>query len=104
MDLFTLVNVGRYEVNYQLTVNTSAGLIVYLGTTTATMAPVPYTAVAVSILGVSDQLSSSVIIETTTPNSFIAIAVQTTNSGPVFINPTVNSNPNVSTVSIKQIA
>lgn len=99
--LFQLANIGRYEVNYQIVFPTDGGIVLELGTTIPTMAPLPYTMIGKNLGGA---VSGSVIVETTTTNTFLSVNAAPGNS--VAIAPPPDSsttNQNATTVSIKQI-
>ena len=99
--VFQLANIGRYEVNYQIVFPTDGGIVLEFGTTIPTMLPLPYSMIGKNSNGA---VSGSVIVETTTLNSFLSVNAAPGNS--VAIGPPPNSsttNQNATTVSIKQI-
>ena len=100
--LFQLVNIGIYEVNYQMTYPTDGGVVLYFGTTILAMAPLSYTMIGKSPNG---QAFGSVIIVTTTPNSFLSVNAAAGNSAAIGIPPNSSTtNMSSTTVSIKQLA
>ena len=100
--VFTLANIGRYEVNYQMTYPENGGVVLYLGSTIPTMLPLSYSMIGKTPDG---QVAGSVIIETTTPNSFLSVVAAPGNSIAITI-PANSSTANASatTVSFKQIS
>jgi hypothetical protein len=99
--VFTLVNVGRYEINYQMTYPEDGGVVLYFGATITDMQPLPYTMIGKAPNGA---VSGSVIIETTTPNSFLSVNAAAGNS--VAIGIPANSsttNQSAATISFKQL-
>ena len=100
--VFTLVNVGRYEVNYQMVYPTDGGVVLYLGATIPTMLPLAYTMIGKTPDGA---VSGSVIIETTTPNSFLSVNAAAGNAAAIGIPPNSStSNASSTTVTIKRIS
>jgi hypothetical protein len=100
--IFTLTNIGRYEINYQMTYPTDGGVVLYLGSTIPTMLPLPYTMIGKSPDGA---VSGSVIIETTTTGSFLSVNAAAGNSAAIGIPPNSSTtNQNATTVSFKQIS
>jgi hypothetical protein len=99
--VFTLVNVGRYEVNYQMTYAEDGGVVLYFGTTTSNMLPLSYTMIGKSPNGA---VNGSVIIETTTSNSVFSVNAAAGNAVAITIPPNSStSNQSATTISIKQI-
>ena len=99
--VFTLANIGRYEVDYQMTYPTDGGIVLYLGSSIATMLPLPYTMIGKSPNGA---VYGSVIIETTTPNSFLSVNAAAGNTIAIDIPPNSSAiNESATTVSFKQI-
>lgn len=99
--VFTLANAGRYEVNYQMTYPTDGGVVLYLGATIPTMSPLPYTMIGKTPDGA---VNGSVIIETTSSNSFLSVNAAAGNAVAIAIPPnSSSSNQSATTVSIKQI-
>lgn len=99
--VFTLEDIGRYEVNYQMTYPTDGGIMLYLGSTIPTMLPLAYTMVGKVQNGA---VSGSVIIETTTVNSFLSVNAAPGNAVAISIPPNSSTtNQNATTVSIKKI-
>ena len=100
--VFTLAAIGRYEVNYQMTYPTDGGVVLYLGSTVPTMLPLPYTMIGKTPDGA---VSGSVIIETTTPNSFLSVNAAAGNAAAIGIPPNSSTtNQSATTVSIKRIS
>ncbi len=102
--VFQLTNIGRYEVNFQSTYTTDGGIVLYTGPTlgAGAMLPLPYTMVGKTPNG---QASNSVIIQTTTANSFLAVVSAPGNATPIIVPANSSTtNQNATTVSIKQIA
>jgi len=99
--VFTLVNAGRYEVNYQMIYPEDGGVVLYMGSTIPTMLPMAYTTIGKSSNGA---VSGSVIIETVTNNSFLSVNAAPGNVVAIGIPPNSSSvNQNATTVSIKKI-
>ncbi|MFA5870842.1 MAG: peptidoglycan-binding protein [Candidatus Paceibacterota bacterium] len=99
--VFTLANIGRYEINYQMTYPTDGGIVVYFGQTVPSMLPLSYTMIGKSPDGA---VSGSVIIETTTTNSFVSINAAAGNSAAIVIPPNSSTtNQSATTISFKQL-
>ena len=99
--VFTLTNIGRYEVNYQMTIVEDGGVVLYLGSTIPTMLPLPYTMIGKTPNG---QMSGSVIIQTTTSPSFVSVNAAAGNSAAITVPPNSSTtNMSATTVSFKQI-
>jgi hypothetical protein len=99
--VFTLANAGRYEINYQMTYPTNGGVVIYLGSTIAGMAPLAYSMIGKTPDGA---VSGSVIVETTAPNFFLSINAAPGNATAISILPNSSTtNQTATTVSIKQI-
>jgi hypothetical protein len=97
--VFTLASVGRYEVNYQLNFATDGGVVLYLGTTLGGMVPLAYTMIGKTPNG---SIFGSVIIETTSPNSFVSINAAAGNA--IAIPPNSSTtNQSATTVSFKKL-
>lgn len=103
--VFTLVNVGRYEVNFQTNYPQALGVVLFQGQTIAGLAAVPYTMIGKNNTA-DDQVSMSVIIQTTAPNTFLAVVAAPGNAPTSIVVPANSSTTNVSstTVSIKLIS
>lgn len=100
--VFTLASIGRYEVNYQMVYPTDGGVVLYHGATIPTMLPLPYTMIGKSPNGA---VSGSVIVETTTPNSFLSVNAAAGNAAAIQPGPNSSTtNQNATTVSIKRIS
>jgi hypothetical protein len=100
--VFTLANIGRYEVNYQMTYPTDGGVVLYFGTTLATMLPLPYTMIGKTTDGA---VHGSVIAETLNTNSFVSVNAAAGNAAAITVPPnTSTTNQSATTVSFKQIA
>ena len=100
--VFQLATISRYEVNYQVTFPTNGGIVLFTGSTLGTMLPLAYTMLGKS--SNSGQVSGSMIIATTTANSFLSVNAAPGNTAA--LQPGTNSsatNQNSTTVSIKQI-
>lgn len=84
-----------------MTYPTDGGVVLYLGSTIPGMAPLPYTMVGKTPDGA---VSGSVIIETTTPDSFLSVNAAAGNAVAIGIPPNSSTtNQSATTVSIKQI-
>lgn len=102
--VFTLVNIGIYEVNFQLTFPTDGGVVLYTGATIAGLLPQAYTMVG-KASATSQQVSGSVIIHTTTTSSFLAVVAAAGNGAAIQPGPNSSTtNAGATTVSFKQIA
>lgn len=100
--IFTLANIGRYEVQYQMSYPTDGGVILYLGTTIAGMVPLSYTMTGKTPDGM---VSGSVIVETTSANSFLSVNAAAGNAIAIAIPPNSSGiNQSATTISFKQIA
>jgi hypothetical protein len=101
--VFQLTNIGRYEVNYQMTFPTDGGVDLYTSPSlNGTYSPLPYTMIGKTPDG---QIAGSVIVETTTANSFIAVVAAAGNAAAIQPGPNSSTtNQNATTVSFKQIA
>lgn len=103
--VFTLTNPGRYEVNWQMGYPTPSGVVLYLGSTIPTMQPLAYTMIGKNVTDTGGQVSGSVIIETTTPSSFLSVNAAPGNSSAIGIpGDSSTTNTGSTTVSIKQIS
>jgi len=103
--VFTLTNIGRYEVNWQMTYPTPSGVVLYLGSTIPTMLPLAYTMIGKAVTDTGGQVSGSVIIETTTASSFLSVNAAAGNSSAIGIpGDSSTTNTGSTTVSIKQIS
>ncbi|MDP3889112.1 MAG: collagen-like protein [bacterium] len=99
--VFQLVNVGRYEVNFQTTYAEDGGIVIYFGSTVLTMLALPYTMIGKTPNGA---VSMSVIIEVTTPDSFLSINAAAGNAVALTVPPNSSTtNQSATTVSFKQI-
>ena len=100
--VFQLTDVGRYEVNYQMTYPTDGGVILYMGPTIDTMVPLPYTTIGKVPDG---QVKGSVIVETTAPGSFVSVNAAPGNDIAIAIPPNSSTtNTSATTVSFKHIS
>ena len=100
--IFTLSFVGRYEVNWQTTYAEDGGIVLYAGSTIPTMLPLDYTGVGKTPNG---QVAGSVIVETTTPNSFLSLNAAPGNSAALTVPPNSSTtNQSATTISFKQIS
>ena len=103
--VFTLANPGRYEVNFQATYPTPSGMVLYLGSTIPSMLPLAYTMVGKDVTDTGGQVSGSVIIETTTANSFLSVNAAPGNTSAITVPPNSSTtNQSATTVSFKQIS
>lgn len=99
--VFTLGNIGYYEVNYQMTYPTPGGVVLYLGSTIATMLPLAYTMIGNTSTG---YVGGSVIIQTTTAFSFVSVNAGAGNQAAIGIPPdSSTTNQSATTVSFKQV-
>ena len=99
--IFTLANIGRYEISYQMSYPTDGGVVLYTGATIAAMVPLPYTMIGKSPNGA---VQGSVIIETTTTNSFVSVNAAAGNAVAIVIpSNSSTTNQSAATVSFKQI-
>lgn len=102
--VFTLVNIGTYEVNFQITFPTDGGIVLYTGATVAGMLPLAYTMVG-KASATSQQVSGSAIIHTTTTSSFLAVVAAAGNGAAIQPGPNSSTtNAGATTVSFKQLA
>ena len=100
--VFTLANIGKYEVNYTMSYPTDGGVVLYVGSTIPTMVPLPYTIIGKTPAGA---VSGSVIVETTSTNSFLSVNAAAGNALPIAVPPNSStSNESATTVSFKQVA
>ncbi len=96
--VFTLADTGRYEVNYQVNNTGTGGIILYMGATTTTMAPLMYTMIG------AGTVTASIIVEIDTPNSVLSVNAAAGNTGAFNVPANSSSNnQSATTVSIKQI-
>lgn len=99
--IFTLANIGRYELNYQMVYPSDGGVVLYLGSTIPAMLPLPYTMIGKAPNGA---VIGNVIIETTTANSFLSVNAAAGNATAIDIPPNSSTtNQSATTISIKQI-
>lgn len=99
--IFTLANAGRYEINYQMTYPTDGGVVLYLGATIPTMLPLLYTMIGKTPDGA---VHGSVIIETTSANSFLSVNAAAGNAAAIVVPPNSSTtNQSATTISIKRI-
>ncbi len=102
--VFQLANIGRYEVNYQATYPTDGGIVLYTGPdlSAGDMNPLAYTMIGKTPNG---QVNGSVIIQTTTVNSFLAVVAAPGNTAAIQPGPNSSTtNQNATSVSITQIS
>ena len=102
--VFQLANIGRYEINYQVTYPTDGGVVLAVGPNllAGSMTQLSYSMIGKTPDG---QVAGSVIIQTTTVNSFVAVVAGAGNVAPIQPGPNSSTtNANSTTVSIKQIA
>ena len=99
--IFTLADVGRYEVTYQMTYPSDGGVVLYFGPTIATMAPLPYSMIGKSPDGA---VRGNVIVETTVPNSVISVNAAAGNADAIDIPPNSSTtNQSATTVSFMEL-
>jgi len=99
--VFRLGPIGLYEVNFQMTYPTDGGAILYTGATIVAMLPQPYTMVGKTP---NDQINGSVVVRTTTVNSFLSVNAAAGNAAAIGIpSNSSTTNMNATTVSIKRI-
>lgn len=99
--VFTLVNIGRYEIDYQMTYPTDGGVILYFGPTVASMSPLAYTMIGKTTDGI---VRGNVIIQTTVSNSFLSVNAAPGNTAAIAIPPNSSTtNQSATTISFKQI-
>ena len=91
--IFTLPNIGYYEISYQMSYPVIGGVVIYVGVTSTSLSALAYTTNNAIVNG---QLSASVLIKTTTINSFLSI--NSIGAIPLTTTPTSGD-----VVSIKQI-
>lgn len=98
---FTLINIGRYEVNYQMRYPTNGSVVLYLGSTIANMLPQPYTMIGKASDGV---VSGSVIIQTSVGSSVLSVNAAAGNAAAIGIpGDDSTTNQSATTISFKQI-
>lgn len=104
--VFQLVNPGRYEVNYQTNYPTPSGVDLYTSPSlNGVYLPLPYTMIGKDVTDTGGQVSGSVIIQTTTANSFLSVNAAAGNSSAIGVPPNSSTtNQSATTVSIKQIS
>lgn len=104
--VFQLVSPGRYEVNYQTNYPTPSGVVLYTSPSlNGTYSPLPYTMIGKAVTDTGGQVSGSVIIETTTANSFLSVNAAAGNTAAIGVPPNSSTtNQSATTVSIKQIS
>jgi len=105
--LFTLANVGRYEVNYQSYYAENGGIDLYTGATIPAMIPLPYSMIGKKETGVNVGVtqSGSVIIDAVAPNFLLAMVAAAGNAVALTVEPdSSTTNSAATTVSIKQIS
>jgi hypothetical protein len=99
--IFTLAETGRYEVNYQMTYPTDAGVVLFMGQTNFTMLPLNYSMIGKSTNGA---VSGSVIIETSIANSLLSVNAAPGNVVAISIPPNSSTiNQGATTISIKKL-
>lgn len=103
--VFTLTNIGRYEVNFQATYLEPRGMVLYQGATLLGMSPQAYTMVGKAVTDTGAQVSGSVIVQTTTTGSFLALCAAVGNSSTLTVPPNSSTtNQSATTISFKQIS
>lgn len=100
--VFTLAEVGRYEVNYQMNYPTDGGVVLYVGATIAGMTPLSYTMIGKTPDG---SIYGNVIVQTTSANSFLSVNAAAGNAAAIAIPPnTSTTNQSATTISFKKIS
>ena len=101
--VFTLLTPGRYEVSYQMNYPTPSGVELYLGSTIAGMVPLPYTRVGKN--SPDGKVAGSVIVNVTTPSSFLSVVASPGNTAAIQPGPNSSTtNQGATTVSFKRIS
>jgi hypothetical protein len=99
--IFELINIGIYEINYQMSYPTDGGIVLFTGISPLTMTQLPYTMIGKTTDG---QIHGSVIVQTTVNNSFISLNAASNNSAAIVIPPNSSTtNMSSTTISIKQL-
>lgn len=102
--VFQLGNIGVYEVNYQTIYPINGGVVLYTGPTVASMTPVSYSQIGHNT-ATQMQVFGSVLVQTTTTNSFLSINASPSNTSAIAVPPNSSTtNESSMTVSIKQIS
>ena len=100
--IFTLATIGIYEVSYQMTYPTDGSVVLYFGSTVPGMVPLAYSMIGKTPDGA---VSGSVLVQTSTPNSFLSVNAAAGNGAAIGIPPNSSTtNTSATTVSIKRIA
>jgi hypothetical protein len=101
--IFTLANIGAYQVTFQGTFNENGSVQLYLGNTVAACVPFAYTLVG-RATG-TNQAIMSTIVKTTVANSALALCAAAGNSVALtFPSPASTTNAGIQSISIVQIA
>ena len=83
--IFTLATIGIYEVSYQMTYPTDGGVCaLYSGSTVPGMVPLAYSMIGKTPDGA---VSGSVLVQTSTPNSFLSVNAAAGNGAAIGIPP-----------------
>jgi len=102
--VFRLGPIGLYEVNFQMTYpnpGVGASVVLYTGAIIPAMLPQQYTMVGETPTG---QIKGSVVVRTTTVNSFLSVNAAAGNTAAIGIPPdSSTTNMSATTVSIKRI-
>jgi hypothetical protein len=81
---------------------TDGGVVLYLGTSIASMVPLPYTMIGKTP---DSSIYGNVIIQTTAPNSFLSVNAASGNAAAIAIPPnTSTTNQSATTISFKKIS
>jgi len=104
--VFQLVNIGIYEINYQTNYPTPSGIVVSTSPSlNGTYTQQAYSMVGKAVTDTGGQVSGSILLRTTTANSFVAICAGAGNSSAIGVPPNSSTtNESSTTVSFKQIA
>lgn len=104
--VFQLVSPGVYEVNYQTNFPTPSGVVLYTSPSlNGTYSPLPYTMIGKASTDAGDQVSGSVIVVTTTANTFISVNAAAGNSSAIGVPPdSSTTNQSATTVSFKRLS
>lgn len=104
--VFQLVSAGVYEVNYQTNFPTPSGVVLYTSPSlNGTYSPLPYTMIGKDTTDTGGQVGGSVIVVTTTANTFISVNAAAGNSSAIGVPPNSSTtNQSATTVSFKQLS
>lgn len=100
--IFTLAEAGRYEINYQMNYPTDGGVLLYFGSTIPGMVPLAYTMIGKTP---DSSIDGNVIVQVTSPNSFLSVNAAAGNAAAIAIPPnTSTTNQSATTISFKRIS